>query len=344
MKSTISYDSRRRATAAFASLVLVSSSFLHAQVDPADPAAAPTVDPRYPYPAGQTAEPVTTREVAPEGAKSCEELIGQKVVGQNGEELGTIDDLIIERESGKIEYALISSGGFLGIADTLRAVPISELEPRANEAGDEIAFGLPLDKARFKQAPTFADNDSALHGLDRDDEGQRIQDFYSAAADGEEIASSSPSEAMDRAEEDNGGERESVAASTGRFARVSELVGRTVRNDREEIGEIEEFATNAEHDTVVAVVAPDIDFADSRTTRVAIPLNHLTARGDGAELTADLTREDFMQAEPANESDPFSGDRPVYQWEVREIGGRANDVGRVDDNRSDEKRPAAIGS
>ncbi len=54
---------------------------------------------------------------------SASTLKGDKVVNSVGEDLGSIDELMIELETGKVEYAVLALGGFLGIGNKLFAVP-----------------------------------------------------------------------------------------------------------------------------------------------------------------------------------------------------------------------------
>jgi sporulation protein YlmC with PRC-barrel domain len=50
-------------------------------------------------------------------------LIGNDVYNTADESLGTIKELMIDMSSGKISYAVLSYGGFLGMGDRLFAVP-----------------------------------------------------------------------------------------------------------------------------------------------------------------------------------------------------------------------------
>lgn len=58
---------------------------------------------------------------------SSSSLCSNKVVDAKGEKIGTIDDLMIDVDQGKIAYAVVSVGGFLGLGDKLFAVPFSAL-------------------------------------------------------------------------------------------------------------------------------------------------------------------------------------------------------------------------
>jgi sporulation protein YlmC with PRC-barrel domain len=84
----------------------------------------------------------------------ADKLNGMKVKNPEGEDLGTIEDLVIDMQSHQVRYAALSHGGFLGIGDKLFAVPIEAL--RLKHAGDDSHFVLDVDKETLKNAPGFA--------------------------------------------------------------------------------------------------------------------------------------------------------------------------------------------
>ena len=50
-------------------------------------------------------------------------VIGSKVVNAQNEDLGKIEDLVIDAGAGRIAYAVLSFGGFLGMGDNYFAIP-----------------------------------------------------------------------------------------------------------------------------------------------------------------------------------------------------------------------------
>lgn len=50
-------------------------------------------------------------------------ICGSAVTGSDGEALGTITEVMIESDSGRIDYAVLSYGGVLGVGEKLFAVP-----------------------------------------------------------------------------------------------------------------------------------------------------------------------------------------------------------------------------
>ncbi len=59
-------------------------------------------------------------------------LCAQTVIDEAGEVLGSIVDLLLDLERGRIAYAVVASGGFMGLGERLVAVPWNALkaEPR----------------------------------------------------------------------------------------------------------------------------------------------------------------------------------------------------------------------
>ena len=82
---------------------------------------------------------------------SASTLAGDSVRNAAGENLGKIDEIMIDIPSGRVAYAVLSFGGFLGMGDKLFAVPWSAL--KVDE--DEKCFILNVDKRTIEQAPGF---------------------------------------------------------------------------------------------------------------------------------------------------------------------------------------------
>ncbi|QBQ55730.1 PRC-barrel domain-containing protein [Nitrosococcus wardiae] len=78
-------------------------------------------------------------------------LEGDTVVNLEGEELGTITDIMVDVPKGRIAYAVLSFGGFLGMGDKLFAVPWNALILDA----EDKCFVLKVDKETLKNAPGF---------------------------------------------------------------------------------------------------------------------------------------------------------------------------------------------
>lgn len=78
-------------------------------------------------------------------------LIGMTVKNAQGENLGKIDDLVVDVNNDRVYYAVLASGGVMGLGGKLFAYPVSLFRPGADK--DELA--LNVDKDRLKNAPGF---------------------------------------------------------------------------------------------------------------------------------------------------------------------------------------------
>jgi sporulation protein YlmC with PRC-barrel domain len=82
---------------------------------------------------------------------SSQKVDGTAVYNRAGDRLGTIDHTMIDKFSGQVEYAVMSSGGFLGIGDSYNPVPWKSLVYDVNLGG----YVMDADRARLEQAPRF---------------------------------------------------------------------------------------------------------------------------------------------------------------------------------------------
>jgi sporulation protein YlmC with PRC-barrel domain len=82
---------------------------------------------------------------------SSSTLSGDSVRNAAGDNLGTVDDIMIDIPSGRVAYAVLSFGGVLGMGNKLFAVPWDVL--RVDE--DEKCFIMDVDKRTLESAPGF---------------------------------------------------------------------------------------------------------------------------------------------------------------------------------------------
>lgn len=82
---------------------------------------------------------------------SASTLCGDKVKNSQGENLGTIEEVMLDTESHRIAYYVLSFGGFLGLGDKLFAIPPEAMELNTKEK----CFTLNVDKERLKKAEGF---------------------------------------------------------------------------------------------------------------------------------------------------------------------------------------------
>jgi sporulation protein YlmC with PRC-barrel domain len=103
---------------------------------------------------------------------SASTMIGHKVFNAQGENLGDIKDVMLDVDLGRVAYAVLSFGGFLGMGDKLFAIPFEA--SRIDSASERIVLNLP--KESLKNAPGFERN-SPPSAADRR-WGARIHEHY----------------------------------------------------------------------------------------------------------------------------------------------------------------------
>jgi len=90
-------------------------------------------------------------------------IVGAKVVNKANENLGKIDDLLVDTRNGYAVYGIVSEGGVLGIGDKLIAVPWNAFEVLPTSDGDATVM-LDSTKDQLKAAPTFDKKEWSLIG------------------------------------------------------------------------------------------------------------------------------------------------------------------------------------
>jgi hypothetical protein len=102
-------------------------------------------------------------------------VIGKDVFNKEGEHIGYVDDLTIEKVSGRTIYAIMSFGGFLRIGEKFHPLPWSLLDYDPDRGG----FVVPLDKEMLEAAPHYDRYElGALGGPSHLTYGERIFGYY----------------------------------------------------------------------------------------------------------------------------------------------------------------------
>ena len=79
------------------------------------------------------------------------DIKGSTVRNRQREEIGNIDELLIEPDSGRVRFAILSVGGFLGLGSTRVAVPWSAFE--ISRQGGKMTYMLDATRERLEKAP-----------------------------------------------------------------------------------------------------------------------------------------------------------------------------------------------
>lgn len=99
---------------------------------------------------------------------------GTAVYGADAKRIGDIERVMIDKISGKVAYAVLSFGGFLGIGEDYYPVPWATLKYDTNLGG----YVTGLTKDRLEGAPKYSESTGWNWTREND---QRVYDYYRVA-------------------------------------------------------------------------------------------------------------------------------------------------------------------
>ena len=103
---------------------------------------------------------------------ASDKVQGTNVYNAAGDNLGSIHDIMIDKPSGTVAYAIMSFGGFLGIGNQYHPLPWSVLRYDSGKGG----YVVNLDKRQLEGAPAYNVDEEPNWG-DRTYE-TKIHDYY----------------------------------------------------------------------------------------------------------------------------------------------------------------------
>lgn len=90
-------------------------------------------------------------EDVPSSVVKTSEVIGVDVENTQGEDLGSVEEIILDKVTGNVRYVVLSFGGFMGMGDKLFALPWNSLSYDENKG----SFILNVAKEKLEKAPGF---------------------------------------------------------------------------------------------------------------------------------------------------------------------------------------------
>jgi sporulation protein YlmC with PRC-barrel domain len=106
---------------------------------------------------------------------SADKVEGTAVYDRNGNRLGSIDTVMIEKRSGHVEYAVLSFGGILGLGASHYPLPWNQLTYDTRHGG----YVVDVTEEQLRGAPTYGGSESEWE--DPAYTG-RIRDYYGMGA------------------------------------------------------------------------------------------------------------------------------------------------------------------
>ena len=122
------------------------ATIVMAQAQPAPPPASP---PKADQP---NANPKTQENVEALPPRDAAPVLGKKVKGPNGEDLGLIVDVLVDAQ-GRPRAAVVDFGGFLGVGSRKIAIDWKALDFTALGRAGSVELGL--DRAQIAAAPEY---------------------------------------------------------------------------------------------------------------------------------------------------------------------------------------------
>ncbi|NKN35019.1 PRC-barrel domain containing protein [Agrobacterium sp. a22-2] len=102
---------------------------------------------------------------------ASDKVEGTKVYGSDGKHIGSIERIILEKRGGRVSYAVLSFGGFLGMGHDHYPLPWEKLSYDEDLDG----YRIDLTKADVENAPRFTNENEADWYRDN---GRKVYDYY----------------------------------------------------------------------------------------------------------------------------------------------------------------------
>jgi sporulation protein YlmC with PRC-barrel domain len=102
----------------------------------------------------------------------AKKVIGTKVKDRQGKKIGEIEDIVLDKQSNNIMFAVVSFGGFLGMAEKYHPLPWATLDYDENDNG----YVVDVTEDQLRAAPA-----ASLDELTKDDGSayrDRTYDYY----------------------------------------------------------------------------------------------------------------------------------------------------------------------
>jgi sporulation protein YlmC with PRC-barrel domain len=241
-------------------------------------------------------------------------VFGRTIENHDGQELGSVRDFIIDWQSGRIKYAIVSSYGFLGLVAQTRIVPASAL---SEASANKHALVLDVSVSGWEHAPRFRRHN--LAAVSDPVEAERIAQFYG------QLPQATPASAEPGSKSAQGplaptgresGLRLKALEPAGRLELASDFIGGHVTDFGEAgRGKVSDLLVDFSGQKPVLALVSTRRFFETRPAFV-VPIRFLSKLSDG-ELVMDATAASFEHAQPFDMSAWASANashEPIYRY------------------------------
>jgi sporulation protein YlmC with PRC-barrel domain len=210
-------------------------------------------------------------------AEKASDIIGMEVKNYQDEKLGKVNDLAVDLETGRIVQVILSSGGFIGVGDTLVAVPPGALH---RDATNKLIH-LNADKEKLKAAPRFEMSTSA-EGCDSNE----VAEVYRYYGEEPYFAATDQTTPIPNS-----------STRLGYVQKASKVMDLSVKNlQDEQLGKVENLLVDLPAGRVVAVIVSSGGFLGIGDELSAIPPTALRFNSERDTLQLDVSKEALSNA------------------------------------------------
>jgi sporulation protein YlmC with PRC-barrel domain len=196
--------------------------------------------------------------------ESAKKLIGREIQTTQGQKAGELKDLVVDLESGRVLYGIISAGGFAGIGDELTAVPTA-----AFTSSTDARLTIDADKEKLKGAPRFT------------------KDYETKLGDPQFIKQA----------HQHFGQNMNWEGSFNNVHKASELIGMKVKNASDQnIGDVNDLGIDLPSGRVTFVVLGAGGVLGAGEKLYPMPPNAFTLASDNKSLVSGIDKEKLTNA------------------------------------------------
>lgn len=219
--------------------------------------------------------------------QKASDLIGKTVRNSDNEDLGKLENIVIDPQSGRAIYGVLSFGGFLGMGDKLFAIPWNSIQL----PGDAKHVVLNIEKDRLKKAEGF-DKDHWPNMADTR-WATETHRYYGA----EPYWQSGDTSASTTGGQDRRNDRSGWNAPSQSWQKCSDLIGEDVRTQaQEDVGELREIVIDPDSGRAIYGIL------DYRGKRFAIPWESFSVSADSKKLVLSCDKTKLVDSVSFNDN------------------------------------------
>jgi sporulation protein YlmC with PRC-barrel domain len=221
------------------------------------------------------------------------QLIDCSVTNTHEEDLGDVQDIVLDRDNHSIAYVVVAFGGFLGMGDKYFAMPWRAIKVARRSAEDDPRISLAIDQEVLKKAPGF--DKSKWPEMADASWSRQVDEYYSPHGDpsGGATPSSGPGHPPGGSRSDKSFGRD-PDSDTFRSRRVSQLIGMEVVDaNHESLAKVDDLVLDADQAQIEGVALTFGGVIGIGRQIALVPVESLTLDQDGESYVLPCTTDDL---------------------------------------------------